>query len=207
MATAPPKKTGSFETFPVAAKVLIVVLICGFLGGLYYVILHRSRAEDLENAQARHRQLETEYGEAERRQQEYLRVSQELAAREGIDRQNKEVLPEDAEIAAFLDDLNRVAELSGLEIQLVEPRPEESAELYTRIPVALSVRGTYHQIAKFFHNVSQLRRAINIENIHLAEPRSTEETAEVLLDVSVLASTFRRPSADEIGAAATGGAG
>jgi Tfp pilus assembly protein PilO len=59
-------------------------------------------------------------------------------------------------------------------------------------------------MAKFFHNVSLLERAISMENIHLvqrADTTSEAPDADVLLEVDMLATTYRRP-AD--GAAAAG---
>ena len=57
-------------------------------------------------------------------QKEYLKLREELANREALDRQNMRVLPDTAEIPAFLDDLNRLAELSGLRVGhgLASPR-------------------------------------------------------------------------------------
>lgn len=203
---APPNKKAGFEGIPTAGKIFILAVVIGLVAGIYYLALHSGLSNDLQAAQSRHRDLENQYGEAERRQQEYLRVSQELAAREGIDRRNKEVLPEDAEMAAFLDDLNRIAELSNLELQIVEPRPEEAEELYTRLPVALTVRGAFHEVAKFTHAASQLRRAVNLEDIHLKEAqgqgspnqpaRDDGAGAVPELDVTFTATTFRRPSAE-----------
>lgn len=202
---APPSKNTGFESIPTAGKLFILAVVVGLVAGIYYLALHSGLSDEVESAQNRHRDLETQYGEAERRQQEFLRVSQELAAREGIDRRNKEILPEDAEMAAFLDDLNRIAELSNLELQVVEPRPEEAEELYTRLPVALTVRGAFHEVAKFTHAASQLRRAVNLEDIHLKEAQSSatnQATADdgagavPELDVTFTATTFRRPSAD-----------
>lgn len=200
MATA--NKAG-FEGIPTAGKVFILAVVVGLVAGIYYLAFHSGLSEELERAQSRHRDLETQYGEAERRQQEFLRVSQELAAREGLDRRNKEILPEDAEMAAFLDDLNRIAELSNLELQVVEPRPEEAEELYTRLPVDLTVLGAFHEVAKFTHAASQLRRAVNLEDIHLAKAAgqsnqaTTDEGAGAVpeLNVTFTATTFRRPSA------------
>ena len=196
---APPNAAakGSFATVPTAGKIFILILIVSIVAGGYYLALHMSLAEDLESAQSRHRTLETEYGEAQRRKQEFLRVSQELTAREGIDRRNKEILPEDAEMAAFLDDLNRIAELSNLSLQTVEPRPEEAEELYTRLPVSLSVRGTFHEVAKFTYAASQLRRAVNLEDIRLDATRQDSTDGVVPLGVSFTATTFRRPVAGE----------
>ena len=113
------------------------------------------------------------------------------------------MLPEQAEMSAFLQDIDRIAELSGLSVQVVEPRPEEPQDLYVRLPVTLQLRGRYHQIAKFFYNVSNLERAINMENLVLAEPES--ENDEVQLSVNVLATTFRRVGDEPVGEAPSEG--
>jgi len=203
---APPKKSAGFEGIPTAGKIFILAVVVGLVAGIYYLAFHSGLSDSLDSAKSRQRDLETQYGEAERRQQEFLRVSQELAAREGIDRRNKEILPEDAEMAAFLDDLNRIAELSNLELQVVEPRPEEAEELYTRLPVDLTVRGAFHEVAKFTHAASQLRRAVNLEDINLVKA-ATQQGNQAIgedgagavpdLDVTFTATTFRRPSAED----------
>jgi type IV pilus assembly protein PilO len=199
------KQPQTFAAQPVAVKVLLLVMILAIIGALYYFALHSPLVDQIDGAVARQAQLETDMQNAEARQQEYIRLREELAAREGLDRANMRVLPEAAEMASFLQDLNRLAETSGLQIRLVEPRPEEPDVHYVRLPVALRVSGRYHQLARFFYNVSRLERAISMEDIRLREPRAAGE--DVLLDVEVLATTYRRPSDDEIAAAAGAPAG
>lgn len=195
----------SFTALPVAAKVLIGAFALATIGILYYVFYQSPITEEIETARSAHRQLEQRMTTARERQQEYLHLREELASREGLDRSNLRVLPEDAEMAAFLQDLNRLAEMSGLSMRLVEPRPEEPAEQYVRLPVALRVSGRYHQLSRFFYNVSRLERAISMENIHLTEPTITGE--DVILHVDVLATTFRRPSEADAAAAAPAAGG
>ena len=149
-----------------------------------------ARVVALAAAQTRNQNLQSELQTAQQRQTRYRELAQEIAVREAQDRQNQRVLPEQAEMSAFLQDIDRIAELSGLSVQVVEPRPEEPQDLYVRLPVTLQLRGRYHQIAKFFYNVSNLERAINMENLVLAEPES--ENDEIQLSVNVLATTFRR---------------
>lgn len=198
---APPaqQKQSGFEQLPTAVKLLLLALLLGVVSAIYFFALHMSLADEIEQADNQHQQLQQQMQEAQQRQQEYLRLTQELAAREAVDIENKRVLPEDAEIAAFLQDLNRLAELSGLSIQLVEPRPEEAEAQYVRLPVSLRLKGRYHQLAKFFYNVSRLERAVNMENVVMSEP--TMDADAVVLDIAVLATTFRRPTG------AAGGAG
>jgi type IV pilus assembly protein PilO len=185
----------TFVGLPGWGKGLLLVLVLVLLGGVYYALVHNSVATNLEAAQNKKVQLQEQIREAERREKQYLELTQELANRETADRQNRRILPEDAEIAAFLQDLNRVAELSGLTIRLVEPRPEQRQELYSKIPVVLALTGRFHQMGKFFYNVSKLDRAISMENIRMTQPQLLP-SGEVVIKVDVRATTYRRPPSE-----------
>lgn len=181
----------SFTSLPPAGKVVLLVAVLALLSGGYYVGIHMGLEQETEDAQRQHAVLTNDLNQARERQKEYLRLREELAAREAADKQNMRVLPETAEIPAFLDDLNRLAELSGLRVANVGPKPEATEQFFVRVPVSLNLAGKFHQFTKFFYNVSRLERAINMENISLTQP--TKEGEDIILNVSVLATTFRRP--------------
>jgi type IV pilus assembly protein PilO len=183
--------TSTFATLPPGAKVGLLIALLALVSAGYYLGVHMGLEDAAQEAQRRHEVLQNDLNQARERQKEYLKLREELANREALDRQNMRVLPETAEIPAFLDDLNRLAELSGLRVGQVNPRPEKSEQFFVRVPVSLSIDGKFHQLAKFFYNISRLERAINMENISLTQPR--DEAGEINLSVSVLATTFRRP--------------
>jgi type IV pilus assembly protein PilO len=178
---------------PTWGKALALVGILALLSAGYYTLVYGSISTELQAAQQKNKQLQDQIRDAERREKQYLELTQELANREAADRQNRRILPEKAEIAAFLADLNRVAELSGLTMRLVEPRPEQHQELYSKIPVVLALSGRFHQFGKFFYNVSKLDRAISMEDIRMTQPKQLP-SGEVIIDVDVRATTYRRPS-------------
>jgi len=209
MAKPPTKKANrgaeSFGRLPAVAKAGIGIGLLAVIGAVYYFALHMSLTEDLSTAESRHVTLQQEMQSARARNAEYVALREELAQREGLDRANLRALPAEAETASFLQDLNRLAELSGLEIRLVEPRPEEPVEHYVRLPVRLQLGGRYHQLARFFYNVSRLDRLISMENLQLLEPRRSDadsQVDEVIISVEVLATTFRRADQAEPQAAA-----
>jgi type IV pilus assembly protein PilO len=181
----------SFASLPPAGKAVLLVAVLALLTGGYYVGLHMGLEQESEDAQRQHSVLTNDLNQARERQKEYLRLREELAAREAADKQNMRVLPETAEIPAFLDDLNRLAELSGLRVGNVGPKQEAAEQFFVRVPVSLNIAGKFHQLTKFFYNVSRLERAINMENISLTQP--TKDGEDVIMNVSVLATTFRRP--------------
>lgn len=184
----------TFIGLPGWGKAVALVGVLALLGGGYYTVIYSSISGDLKAAGQKQKQLQDQIRDAERREKQYLELTQELANREVADRQNRRILPENAEIAAFLQDLNRVAELSGLTIRLVEPRPEQRQELYSKIPVVLALTGRFHQMGKFFYNVSKLDRAISMENIRMTQPKLLP-SGEMIIDVDVRATTYRRPPA------------
>jgi type IV pilus assembly protein PilO len=183
--------TSSFAGLPPAAKAVLLVAVLALVSAGYYLGVHMTLEQETEDAQRKHAVLSNDLNQARERQKEYLRLREELAGREASDKQNMRVLPANAEIPAFLDDLNRLAELSGLKVANVSPRVEAAEQFFVRVPVSLNIAGKFHQLTKFFYNVSRLERAINMDNISLTQPLRDGE--EISLSVSVLATTFRRP--------------
>ncbi len=181
----------NFATLPAGAKIFMLFALLALISSGYYLGLHMAVVEQTEDAVRRHEALQGELNQAHERQKQFLKLREDLAGRDALDRQNMRILPDTAEIPAFLDDLNRLAELSGLRVMNVGPRPELSEQFFTRVPVALTLKGKYHQLAKFFYNISRLERAINMENIALTSPE--KEGEDINLNVAVLATTFRRP--------------
>jgi type IV pilus assembly protein PilO len=182
-----------FAKLPSSSKILILAVILVLIGGGYYSLLHGPLTEQIQAALGAKTKLEDDLAKAKDLQRRFLELREELEQRKVIDQQNLRILPANAEIAGVLAELNRIAELSGLQIATVEPSKETGQEFYFKIPVKLELKGRYHQLAKFFYNVSRLQRAINMENIKLAAPKRVGE--DVVLEVSVLATTFRRKDA------------
>jgi type IV pilus assembly protein PilO len=188
---APKLPTGSFAQLPVAAKAFMLIVLLVLITSGYYVGFHMSLVEDTESAQRKHDTLESQLNEAKQRQKEYLKLREEVSVREALDKQNLRILPVTAEIPAFLDDLNRLADLSGLRMDQVAPKPESSEQFYVKVPVDLSISGRYHEFAKFFYNISRLERAINMEDVRI-RVSDRHADGEVALAVAVRATTFRR---------------
>lgn len=204
-AGADDKSLGSaFNRLPAAQKFAILLVVVVVLGLAYYFAVYMGLSGEIEAADQSYSALQGELQTAQQRQADYISQREELLRRGPIDRENLRVLPDRGEVATFLQDLNRLAELSGLRIQLVEPQSEESEELIVRMPVQLEVRGRYLHVVKFFWQVSRLDRAISLENIEMKEPQFQGEDTVVL--VRVLATTFRRAPEQESAPAAPQGA-
>lgn len=170
----------------IAATVGLVAIILGVYGGLFYLDIE----DQIKGARARQQQLKGEKDNYEKRKREYQAYRTELTQLQQEQRELLKALPKKAEIPTFLSNLQEQAELAGLEIVSLTIDAETPQELYVRIPVRIEVRGTYHTITKFFKNISELPRIVNVENLALTVEKN-EGAGSPRLRAKFVAATFR----------------
>lgn len=182
---------------PVAKKVFFLAFFVVLVGAGFWFNFYSPVLEDLDNLEKKHKTLVRDLSEAEKTKKTYEADRQKRDELLKSSSKQLQMLPTDAEMASFLNNLNSQAELVGLEIMAVKPLDEEPAKYYARIPVQLKLRGSFHQISKFFYLVGNLNRIINIEDINLGDGEMDD--SGIVLTAEVLATTFRsvQPGADK----------
>ncbi len=170
----------------IAATLGVIGVIVAAYGGLFYLDIQ----DQIKGARARQVQLQAEKTNYENRKREYQAYRNELTQLQQEQRDLLKALPKKAEIPTFLSNLQEQAELAGLEIVSLSIDAENPMELYIRIPVRIEVRGTYHTITKFFKNLSELPRIVNVERLTLSIEKA-ELGASPRMRARFIAVTFR----------------
>ena len=165
------------------AALLVVLTILNF------IFLVRPELGTLENQAAQQRVLDSQLQEKSEIAQNLNERRREMdVLQQKLDEALAE-LPESADVDELLAQLNEIGRKSGLEISTVEPAPEESAQIYVKIPIKMALTGNYHEIAMFLQSLANLRRIVNVNNIQLGSP--TLKSEKVVLNTSFVATTFR----------------
>jgi type IV pilus assembly protein PilO len=168
-----------------AAGGLIVAIVV-----IYYLMFYMDLQDQIKAGEVQQRSLVTEKENYEKRKKEYLAFRNELTQLQQEQRELLKALPKRAEIPTFLSSIQEQAELAGLEVLNLAIEAEAPAELYVRIPVRIEIRGTYHTVTKFFKNVADLPRIVNIENLALTVEKA-DEAGSPRLRAKFYAVTFR----------------
>ena len=174
---------------PLKAAVTAGVLV--LFGAIYYFLFYTDLAQDIASATQAQAQLKQEKESYEKRKKEYVAYREELKKLQEEQRELLKALPKKAEIPTFISNIQEQAELSGLEVINIKIENEVPEELYIKIPVLMEVRGPYHSMTKFFKNVSELRRIVNIENLVITTEPKSDETGPPKLRAKFIAATFR----------------
>jgi type IV pilus assembly protein PilO len=98
-------------------------------------------------------------------------------------------LPNEANMAELISSLSEVGNKSGLIINNIEPQGESRQGFYASIPIVMAVTGNYHEIGVFLDSVSKLARIVNVTNIKMGSPVTTNE--KLVLQATYVATTFR----------------
>jgi type IV pilus assembly protein PilO len=177
-----------FDLSP-SRRLLIYGGIVGIIASLYYFFPYLSLSTQIAEKQARLHDLEAERAKLQATLKDREKLKIELAEVEARFKQATIQLPEQKEIPELLRQVSNLGRDSGLEITLFRQQPERLQDLYAEVPVEVSVRGSYHQIALFFEKVRHLDRIVNITDIAIKNPQFTSNGLQV--DVSFFATTYR----------------
>jgi type IV pilus assembly protein PilO len=101
-------------------------------------------------------------------------------------------LPSDTEVPGLLEDISSVGSLSGLEIQLINLRPELSREFYVELPIQVQVAGGYHDLASFVSGVAGLPRIVTLHDFTITgEKLGQGDSGAEKLSMDISAATYR----------------
>ena len=198
-AAAPAGST--LDRLSVAGKFAVGAVFFVLVGVMYFVFFYADLDSQIASAKQRYLSLQSDLASAQESKEAYQKDLDEKTRRELLSQQQKKILPDDPEMPAFLQALQNTATVSGVELTSWTPADEIPQDFYARVPMKLTLKGKFHQVAKFVYSVGQLDRIINVENLVLKNPKTTDGD-EVVIEVDCLATAFRAVKADEAAAVA-----
>lgn len=176
-------------------KALATLGIIGVVCVAYWQFYYSDLSNDLTKAVRVIKDLEAEKASYDKRKKEYLAYREELNRLQEEQRELLKALPKKAEIPSFIAAIQEQAELSGLEVVNLTIGGEQPTDVYVRIPINMETRGTYHQTAKFFKNVAEMQRIVNVQDLTLAPERGGTDVMDLGTVMKVrarfTAATFR----------------
>lgn len=134
-------------------------------------------------ARARRDQLLGQVARLEQDLFQKKRIANELpkleVAREALKKDLEQALrrlPEEKEIPHLLTQINRLGQDAGLTFSLFKPGKPSEDEFYTRVPIRIKAAGTYHALGRFFEELGQMERIVNISDLKLDPAASKNQS-------------------------------
>ena len=174
---------------PVYQRALMMLAVMVLVGVAFVFLLYLPRVEEYATLQKQNEQVQSRLQEDRRIAANLPRFKAEYERmKEQLDQALTE-LPNEKEIPSLLTTIASLAKENGLDVLLFKPERERPQGFYAEVPVSLKLLGSYHQVAKFFYDVSELPRIVNIGKVSMALGKGGAGGTQLAVDC--LAVTFR----------------
>ncbi len=167
-------------------RVLVCLVTIFVVIAVYGYFIYMPKQETLS-------QMSRQYISLKRQLNTYRRMASNLPKYEKMmaDVQGKfnlaiHALPDKKEIPSLIKAVSKAGVDAGLVFTLFKPGREARKGFYDEIPVEIKIKGSYHQLANFFDQVSRLYRIVTIRNINIRSIHNSNK-----LDVSCTAVTYK----------------
>jgi len=166
----------------VAGLVLFVCLL--FAGYGFYVWMPVQ--EQIANTEKDKQLQEQRYRRNLRTANDLPRKKRQFEALKAQLKLARTMLPEKSQIPDLLEGVSHAGRQAGLEFETFQPLLEVKKELHAEVPVALTMTGSFSQVAVFLRTVGEMPRIVNVKNLSFSRGSGTQE-----LTVSGKAVTYR----------------
>jgi type IV pilus assembly protein PilO len=160
-----------FEKIEKLSKLQRILISSGFfllIIGVFAYFLYWPKFERINSLNKELDKLNKELSIAQKNAADLKKFQAKMKEAEAQFKLAMKKLPEKEEIPSLLSSISYSGQEVGLEFLLFEPKPEKKQEFYAEIPVAMNIKGDYHNLAIFFDQIARLSRIVNIENIQVS---------------------------------------
>lgn len=160
----------NIANWPLAARVIVIVLIAVAVIGLGYWFDIKDQQLRLEQAEKKEGELKSDFEAKARKAANLEAYEQQLEEMRQSFGTMLRQLPNKTEVADLLVDVSQSGLASGLEFDLFKPQGEAPREFYAELPISIKVRGTYHEFGNFVSSVAALPRIVTLHDIAITSP-------------------------------------
>jgi len=171
-------------------KILILVVILCVITGVYFYSMFTPQKRELDA-------MKTELSKLVEELEKSKAIARDLEKYKAqVEQMNKELAfsmatpPTEKEIPEILKSISSLGKESQLEFTLFRPKPEDPQQYYAKVPIELSIVGSYHNTGTFFDRVSKQPRIINVVDFNMTK-LNMKGRDEATVKVSCLLNTYR----------------
>jgi type IV pilus assembly protein PilO len=157
-----------WNTLPLSVKFLLVVVIWGLMGGLYYFMMYEDQLNSYKRLVRSFKEVRKQRDKLQTIQFNIERWKSEIARLDGELEKAKLLLPTKSYIPKLLRRLDDLARKSGLDINQFNPKRPKRRGFYTEVPFQVKMQGTFFELMVFLNKVSNLQRIVTMDSLDVS---------------------------------------
>lgn len=148
--------------WPMPVKLFFCVLVFTLLLALGWYLMIKPKQEDLDTLVNKEATLRTQFSEKQGRAANLEALTLQLENMQKMLRELLRQLPNKTQMPDLLVDISQTALGAGITTEVFQPGPEQvrPEDYYAEKPIALKLRGGFHQFGNFISGVAALPRVV-----------------------------------------------
>lgn len=181
-----------FKQYPLYVQLIIILVVCLALGGLAYWFVYKGQYENIQKQEKNLAALQKEIQQGLIMEAQLPEFKKEVKKLEAKLQTLKRILPEEREVAELINKVKNLADLTNLTLISIKGAPLRPVDFYAEFPYAMTVEGTYHNLASFFDKISKFSRIINITGTEIVaiKTKSAKASSDNTINAKFMATTF-----------------
>ena len=177
---------------PKFQKAILIVLVIAAAGYGYFAYIFGPKQENIKTVEAELSKVEQSLATARAVVQavDTLLLSGELSKRESELALAEQLIPEKENLAELLETITTIGQQDGVDFTLVEPKAPVQHEIYQERPFAMTLRGGFHQTARFLADVAGLQQVVKPTKLSIARDTRQDATPAETVTAQLTLTTY-----------------
>ena len=142
---------------------IIAVLIVGF----FYFIYYKPKGKELVSLQTERKKVEADVRKAQQKKRDLDKIEAELKTLTATLANLEAIIPQKKEMSDILRRIQQLAYDSRLNIRRFAPQRLDDKEFFSEQPISIEMTGNYHNLGRFFDQLSRFSRLFIVENFSI----------------------------------------
>src|SRR5690348_12179273 len=162
-----------FDEMSFGARLGVMLLVALVIGVAYYYVYLNPQIQENDKIRTKIEEKTRENEQLRQFEPKLADLNRQMAILQQQMEIQKKIVPDDKDADQFIRLLHDTASTSGIEIRRYTSMPVANHEFYSDVPFAIDIDGPYYSVLNFFQRVSELERIVNIDNLQMANTKTT----------------------------------
>lgn len=171
-------------------KFLILVVIVALVWVAYYFASYKEKMLQVREFEGQFQQVQKEFDSKKKIASDLPRFEAEVAQLRTDLNKSQSQLPPVRNIPAIVEEIYNAANNAGVTVKKFSPGSEVVRGFYAEIILSIELQGGFHNLAVFFDKLGKLERIINVGQLSLSAPRTTDKGMELSATCNLITYRF-----------------
>lgn len=168
--------------WPVSLKSISLILLFFSLIYINYWLILNDTKEKLGSAEVKQEQLIQEFKILAYKIATLPNYQQQITNLQNSLAEQLDFIPQENNLPLLLDTVQQVANQLQLEIIQLNLMPKQAYQQLIYTPIILEVKGSYHKLASYLSNISNLNNLITLHNFQLLPETQVDSKLKLLIE-------------------------